>query len=482
MSSQSLPKKRSSPLLDGKQNRSNSPNWRSESPDSKKWKSSSCPPILNQDDKIEPVLEDIRKQKSESLRVLLTTSGLKKYFFLLSKEEKKNLLIVAVVHNNVNAVQLLIDHYYKHCEKNSEDAHPLRLAVKRGNHEIVELLLKCGVFNPGSEMDYAFREACKSGYSYIAKLLCDDPRVSPSTHNQQGLIQACEGGHFGTVHNILKHPAIDPTVNRKKALRIAIEKKFFKVIDELLNHPKLQSLSLSMTESLENIGYNTVERKKKYISPTYKIRPRNSLRKSDESLGKSNGSFDTPWKDIVCKETQTSLVEVIPQGETPMAEPSGETPISEPLKLIPQEKTLKKDDIAEQNLESDHIVQNIVEMLNDAESGNPPGFSNLPRFENPLIAEYGTLMKQFQCVSTCRNISWINFLHELLQLCNMFPDAIYLHYPDKFNVLLTLKSSDYRKTIHDLLTNLCIKYITIFTQLIMNNDNILITTFEYYYY
>jgi len=90
MSSQSLPKKRSSPLLDGKQNRSNSPNWRSESPDSKKW--SSCPPILNQDYKIEPVLEDIRKQKSESLRVLLTTSGLKKYFFLLSKEEKKKFI------------------------------------------------------------------------------------------------------------------------------------------------------------------------------------------------------------------------------------------------------------------------------------------------------------------------------------------------------------------------------------------------------
>src|SRR5690606_5779667 len=161
--------------LKGSSKRSNSPNW--------KRSSESTLVVPQKEDKIKGVIEDIKKQRSASLLVLLTTPGLKQHFFCAPANEQYKVLVRAVEHNNFPAVELLVDHHFSkyNCQI---DAWALRLAAKKGNFNILKKLSECGNFDVTSERQYALRVASAHGYSCIVKFLLEDPRVDPSIGKQ----------------------------------------------------------------------------------------------------------------------------------------------------------------------------------------------------------------------------------------------------------------------------------------------------------
>lgn len=444
---------------------SNSPNWRR-----------SSEPVLAVpqkpvEDKIKGVIEDIKKQKSASLSVLLTTPGLKQHFFNAPADEQYKVLVRAVEHNNFPAVELLVDHHFSkyNCQF---DAWALRLAAKKGNFNILKKLSECGNFDVTSERQYALRVASAHGYSCIVKFLLENPRVDPSVGKQESLFNACQNGHFGTVYYLIRHKSVDPTVGSNKALRKALEGKYFRAIDELLTHPKMQSLPFAISELLKKNGYDIVSRKKNYVSP-YLESLEDKIVPKEDPISSPRDTVSTP-SELPSSPRETTVSSFQEESiSSPRETVVKVTSASPKLPSSPHE-TKWRDAVIQSEVINENINRTIAELLEDDASTSdidPPGLDN-------QISEYHNLLNHFKQGCEHRNMLWNHLIIELSYLCQTSFNVkhIYDNTNEKVLLNLTLLTLDYEREIfNDLLTHLCIKYMPIIQGLSVNNNHIIIS-------
>jgi hypothetical protein len=111
-------------------------------------------------------------------------------------------------------------------------------ASRKGNAEIVRLLLDDDRVNPADRNNQAIAEASEHGHVEVVRLLLKDPRVDPSVENYP-LTEASKHGNYEVVELLLKDRRVDPSAYNNEAINEAVDWKQIDVIGLLLSHPKV---------------------------------------------------------------------------------------------------------------------------------------------------------------------------------------------------------------------------------------------------
>jgi Ankyrin repeats (3 copies) len=99
----------------------------------------------------------------------------------------------------------------------------LKWAARRGNFDLVRLLLADPHVDPSAWNQSAIRVASMFGRTEIVRTLLAHPRVDPSVDNQCAFRTASANGHKVTVRLLLADTRVDPSANNQEAIGMARE-------------------------------------------------------------------------------------------------------------------------------------------------------------------------------------------------------------------------------------------------------------------
>jgi ankyrin repeat protein len=120
-----------------------------------------------------------------------------------------------------------------------KDGRPLAMAAKKGNVDIVNLLLDRIPYIPKG---HALLQAAEHGHTNIVKILLESPRNRPSANHKNGgvLLAAISGGYVDIVELVLNYPKNPASANCRSGIAFidAARLGHAEVVKVLLNHPK----------------------------------------------------------------------------------------------------------------------------------------------------------------------------------------------------------------------------------------------------
>ncbi len=98
---------------------------------------------------------------------------------------------------------------------------------------------------PKSEKERIFIQACERGYfHFINTFLAQDTTFDPSFQASEAIGQACRKGNIDIVKLLLQDKRVDPSAGYNYAIKIASQKGFVDIVKLLLQDNRVQSTLL----------------------------------------------------------------------------------------------------------------------------------------------------------------------------------------------------------------------------------------------
>lgn len=144
----------------------------------------------------------------------------------------------------------------------------LEKASKKGDADIVEIILKHPDVNPAINENTPIRNAARAGQLEIVRILLADQRVDPGAKNNEALEWSARNGHINVVRLLLSDPRVDPTANNYTAFRHALSKgkgevvKIFLADDRIdIRVIEMPNLSNAMKKLIDNAKRQRIQNK-----------------------------------------------------------------------------------------------------------------------------------------------------------------------------------------------------------------------------
>ena len=127
----------------------------------------------------------------------------------------------------------LADSRYNPCNND------LKMAIKNGNLQALELLLRDGRVDPSDQDNQAVILASETGNLQALQLLLKDDRVDPSDQSNEAIIQACTKGHLQVVELLLRDKRVNPASRRNRAINRASDAGHGEIVQLLLSDSRV---------------------------------------------------------------------------------------------------------------------------------------------------------------------------------------------------------------------------------------------------
>lgn len=155
----------------------------------------------------------------------------------------------AIRTNNISAVKRFLDE-----PQTIPTLHMvIQTAIRRGNIEIVKMILNSNHLDPSFDDNFLIKEASKGGYAEIVGILLSDSRVDPTVENNLPIRVAVENSRLETVKLLLNDERVNAGADNNFSINIAIRYNFTKITLLLLSNPNVDPSTVNnVYESIKN--------------------------------------------------------------------------------------------------------------------------------------------------------------------------------------------------------------------------------------
>ncbi|KAJ2991885.1 hypothetical protein HDV02_003400 [Globomyces sp. JEL0801] len=140
----------------------------------------------------------------------------------------------------------------------AQDNLAIRFASRKGQTEIVKLLLKDSRVDPSAQNNSAIREAATYGHIEIVKLLLHDSRVDPSAQNNSAIQGAATYGHIEIIKLLLQDSRVDPSAQNNSAIHGASTYGHIEIVKLLLHDSRFIATNNSAIQGAATNGHTEI--------------------------------------------------------------------------------------------------------------------------------------------------------------------------------------------------------------------------------